>query len=313
MKGQIVIVEGLERMGKTILCEEFERCGYIYFKDFHRVKVNKLSDMQNRLDVTLTFLQNMYESGLKVVVDRFHISEYAYGKVLRNEYAENIKYVDNALSKMNTKLVLCDTCEEYKQYEKHAFIKYNNKQFDDLRNTFNYFFVKSEINDKYEYNFLKESAFGFVNIIDRLNFKYDFYLASPFFNKEQIEREENIKQTLRLEGYTVYSPRENGVLTPDATSEVRTKIFNENCEAIQNSCRVLAITDGKDIGTIWEAGYAYGIGKEIVYYAETLNGNPFNVMLGKSGIGVYTDYRKFNDACIERNFTNSNEKELNVQ
>ena len=126
-------------------------------------------------------------------------------------------------------------------------------------------------------------------------------------------REEAVKNALRYEGYTVYSPRENGILTPDATDEVRTKIFKENCEAIQKSHRILAITDEKDIGTIWEAGYAYGIGKEIVYYAETLGDNPFNVMLGKSGIGIFTKYNDLVEAAAAGIFFNKNEKGLNVQ
>ena len=75
----------------------------------------------------------------------------------------------------------------------------------------------------------------------------------------------------------------------------------------------MAITDEKDIGTIWEAGYAYGIGKEIVYYAETLGDNPFNVMLGKSGIGIFTKYNDFVEATAADMFFNKNEKGLNVQ
>ena len=75
----------------------------------------------------------------------------------------------------------------------------------------------------------------------------------------------------------------------------------------------MAITDEKDIGTIWEAGYAYGIGKEIVYYAETLGNNPFNVMLGKSGIGIFTNHNDLIEASKTGSFFNKNEKGLNVQ
>ena len=50
---------------------------------------------------------------------------------------------------------------------------------------------------------------------------------------------------------------------------------------------VFAVTDGKDMGTIWEAGYAYGIDKPVLYYAETLGNNQFNLMLAESGKDVF--------------------------
>ena len=316
MKGLIVVVEGLERTGKTTLCKEFEKRGFVYFKDFNRINYHDVTSLEGRLDTTLTFLQNLSENGVNVVVDRLHLSEYSYGNVLRKAEwaARNIDYIDNAISKLNSVLILCksDYDEEYK---KRMLLKYTSNQVDDLSNKFEYYFDKSEIKNKFEYEFYKYDVSKYVNyIFEQINYyEYDFYLASPFFKDTQIQREEAVKNALRNEGYTVYSPRENGVLTPDATDEVRTKIFKENCEAIQKSHRILAITDEKDIGTIWEAGYAYGIGKEVVYYAETLGDNPFNVMLGKSGIGIFTKYNDLVEAAKTGSFFNKNEKGLNVQ
>lgn len=314
MKGLIVVVEGLERTGKTTLCKEFEKRGFVYFKDFNRINYHDVTSLEGRLDTTLTFLQNLSENGVNVVVDRLHISEYSYGKTFRKMSAKNIDYIDNAISKLNSVLILCksDNDEEYKN---RMLLKYTDKQIEELSNRFEYYFDKSEIKNKFVYEFPQFGVFGYVNyIFEQVNYyEYDFYLASPFFKDSQIQREEAIKNALRNEEYTVYSPRENGILTPDATDEVRTKIFKENCEAIQKSHRILAITDEKDIGTIWEAGYAYGLGKEVVYYAETLGNNPFNVMLGKSGIGIFTEYSDLVDAAKNGFFKNKNEKGLNVQ
>lgn len=314
MKGLIVVVEGLERTGKTTLCKEFERRGFVYFKDYNRINKHLCAGMESRLDTTLTFLQNLSENGVNVVVDRLHISEYAYGKIFRKGYSANVDYIDNAISKLNSVLILCkfDNDEEY---ENRMLLKYTPEQVKKLSEEFEYYFDKSEIKNKFEYEFVKYDVSKYVNyIFEQINYyEYDFYLASPFFKDSQIQREEAVKNLLRNEGYTVYSPRENGVLTPDATDEVRTKIFKENCEAIQKSHRIFAITDEKDIGTIWEAGYAYGIGKEIVYYAGTLGNDPFNVMLGKSGIGIFTKYKDLVEAASTNMFNNKNEKGLNVQ
>lgn len=116
---------------------------------------------------------------------------------------------------------------------------------------------------------------------------YKVYLASPFFKPEQIERIEFIENTLEENGYTVFSPRKEFVVKPDATSEDRKKGFQGNCNAIDNCDFVIAVTDGKDMGTIWEAGYAYSSGIPILYFAETLGNNDFNLMLAESGeLGV---------------------------
>ena len=314
MKGLIVVVEGLERTGKTTLCKEFEKRGFVYFKDFNRINKHICLGMESRLDTTLTFLQNLSENGVNVVVDRLHISEYAYGKIFRKGYSANVDYIDNAISKLNSVLILCKSDND-EEYENRMLLKYTPEQVKKLSEEFEYYFDKSEIKNKFEYDFVQYDVSKYVNyIFEQIKYyEYDFYLASPFFKDTQIQREEAVKNLLRNEGYTVYSPRENGILTPDATDQVRTKIFKENCEAIQKSHRILAITDEKDIGTIWEAGYAYGIGKEVVYYAETLGDNPFNVMLGKSGIGIFTKYKDLVEAAKTGSFFNKNEKGLNVQ
>ena len=314
MKGLIVVVEGLERTGKTTLCKEFEKRGFVYFKDFNRINKHICLGMESRLDTTLTFLQNLSENGVNVVVDRLHLSEYSYGKIFRKGYSMNVDYIDNAISKLNSVLIYCKD-NDFEEYKNRMLLKYTDKQVDELSNKFEYYFDKSEIKNKFEYEFSKYDVSKYVNyIFEQINYyEYDFYLASPFFKDSQIRREDEVKNILRYNGYAVYSPRENGVLTPDATDEVRTKIFKENCEAIQKSHRILAITDEKDIGTIWEAGYAYGIGKEIVYYAETLGNNPFNVMLGKSGIGIFTNHNDLIEAAKSGLFFNKNEKGLNVQ
>lgn len=125
--------------------------------------------------------------------------------------------------------------------------------------------------------------------------KNKVYFASPFFTPEQVEREERLKNKLRALGYEVWSPKENFVCPPNANSETRAKTFKGNVKAILESDIVFAVTDGKDVGTIWEAGFAFAISliaefPKIVYYCETLNGGQFNLMLAESGNVVITDF-----------------------
>ena len=140
------------------------------------------------------------------------------------------------------------------------------------------------------------------------NKKYDFYLASPFFNEKQVERMEIVLSILRINGNFVFAPYENSVVENQnlQNPEYRKRIFTKNIEAIKASRMVLAITNDKDMGTLFEAGYAYGLGIPVVYFAEDLDG-PFNLMLSESGIGVYTDWAKFIKAAQTGCFTDKAE------
>ncbi len=301
----IVILEGLERTGKTTLAKIFEEKGFINFKDHNHLRNFSVENIAERLDSTLSTLIALDKKGINIVLDRFHISEYIYSTLNRgNNFSlfDHIWYIDEVLSHLDTKLIYLtrEVDEQYlEDYPKHT----NGFTIGGLQKEFEYRVDKSYIEDKEVYDLSQwENEEDIVNEIISSIKKYDFYLASPFFNEDQIEREERIKSMLRTYGYKVYSPREHGVVGNLSDSVAVQETFNSNVEAINNSKKVLAITDRKDMGTIWEAGYAYGKGIPIVYYAETLGDNPFNIMLSESGIGIYTDQKKFEDACKMNRF-----------
>lgn len=127
---------------------------------------------------------------------------------------------------------------------------------------------------------------------------YKVYLASPWFNNTQAEREERVKNKLRELGFNVWSPKENSNLSPIESQELREKIFSDNLREMDNCDIIFVITDEKDMGTIWEAGYVYGTRKTlknqepiIVYYCETLGDGMFNLMLAQSGDIVITNFK----------------------
>lgn len=127
------------------------------------------------------------------------------------------------------------------------------------------------------------------------------YLASPFFNPEQIERIEYIEKLLEKIGFEVYSPRKDCSykLTPTSSNEEREAVFADNIRHIEHSDLVLAVTDGKDMGTIFEAGYAYGVDVPILYFAETLGTNLFNLMLAESALlGTYTSREQLEEILV---------------
>ncbi|MEE1303197.1 MAG: nucleoside 2-deoxyribosyltransferase [Bacteroidales bacterium] len=126
------------------------------------------------------------------------------------------------------------------------------------------------------------------------------YFASPWFNPDQAERENRVKNKLRELGFNVWSPKDNCVCSPIADEEMRKNVFSDNVYNIETSDIIFAITDGKDMGTIWEAGFACGINYmlipnshpiKVIYYCETLGPNgQFNLMLAQSGDIVVTKF-----------------------
>lgn len=306
----IVILEGLERTGKSTIAEILEtKYNFVSFKDHNHLMEMDSSSIANRLDATLSMITALDKLNIDVVLDRFHISELIYGTYYRGYSRANfqhIKYIDEVLSHLNTKLVLLERTVDEK-YEEVFPRNRNAEIITAMQKDFRYEVDKSYIENKVTYNTSETSFYDIAEDIVNTSKKYDFYLASPFFNDEQIKREESIKKTLRGYGFSVYAPREHGIVGSLASQEAVTSTFNSNVEAINNSRMVLAITDGKDMGTIWEAGYAYGNNIPIVYYAETLGNNPFNIMLSESGVGIFKDYTSFCKACNSNDFYHKEE------
>lgn len=66
----------------------------------------------------------------------------------------------------------------------------------------------------------------------------DVYLAAPFFNPVQVLVVNTITIVLQKTGTSYFSPYENAVCAPDASQEVREKVYNENLMGI-DACKFL--------------------------------------------------------------------------
>lgn len=113
--------------------------------------------------------------------------------------------------------------------------------------------------------------------------KKKIYFAGPFFNPEQIEEHSRIYDIIK-DDYDVFNPKLAGIVDTSDSADRMVNILLGNINALNECQLVVAITDRKDIGTIWETGYAYACKKPIIYYCETLGNNPFNLMLAKTGL-----------------------------
>ena len=130
------------------------------------------------------------------------------------------------------------------------------------------------------------------------------YLASGWFNPTQAAELDRLEEIFdnRASFFNLASPRRIFVCPPGAPKEVQDETFYGNLRHIQQSDFLLVNTRDKDIGTIWEAGYAHAYGKPIVYFCAGLpEGAKFNLMLARSGIKVCTSFEQLED-YLDRSF-----------
>lgn len=93
------------------------------------------------------------------------------------------------------------------------------------------------------------------------------YIASPFFNKEQLHFVRRIEDTLDAFERDFFSPRMEGVIKDMTADEKKLRmreIFDSNIQHILDSDIVVAVIDDRDPGTMFEIGYANALGIPII-------------------------------------------------
>lgn len=92
------------------------------------------------------------------------------------------------------------------------------------------------------------------------------YLASPFFNEEELSNVQKAEQILRKRGFTVFSPRENEVRGVPFTPAWSLETFRNDRRFIDWADAVVMLYYGaySDSGTAWECGYAYATHKPVI-------------------------------------------------
>lgn len=106
----IVIVEGIDRVGKTTLCNKIHDLhGLPVFKHSNESFDYSKMDNDNETDKMLQLIELASITKSDVIFDRFHISDMVYGQLERNyEYnkaKENFKKIDGRLSKEDSILI----------------------------------------------------------------------------------------------------------------------------------------------------------------------------------------------------------------
>ena len=94
------------------------------------------------------------------------------------------------------------------------------------------------------------------------------YLASPFFNDEELKYYRRAVEKLRLSGYDVFVPQEHAIegAWEMSNEEWADKVYGMDVCALNNCDTVIVLDFGlySDSGTAWEAGWALASGKRVV-------------------------------------------------
>lgn len=109
------------------------------------------------------------------------------------------------------------------------------------------------------------------------------YLAGPFFTLGQLWVVEQARNCLRDMGLSVFSPYHD--VGPGPAEEV----VPDDIDGIRDCDLMLAIVDGKDVGTVFEVGYAHRDGKPAVVYVENEQAEDLKMMVG-TGCFIRNDF-----------------------
>ena len=93
------------------------------------------------------------------------------------------------------------------------------------------------------------------------------YLASPFFNDNELEYYQKALTILRNKNLQVYAPLENEITRGNKSREEWAReTFVKDANAICDSKAVVLLYYGaySDSGTAWECGYAFAVGAPVI-------------------------------------------------
>lgn len=159
----IIIVEGIDRVGKSTLCEmlskEFNIPVYKHIGDFEYFKMNN----DNETDKFLQILQICKLTDSDIIFDRFHLTDNVYGIIERyyniTRANKNFTIVDDFISEMqDVFLIYVLPINIEKSSEEHG------KDLTIYNDILYRLFKKSKIKNKYRvtYNTMQE-VINFIN------------------------------------------------------------------------------------------------------------------------------------------------------
>lgn len=120
----VIIIEGIDRVGKTTLCKRLsETLNIPIYKHVGEFKYSKM-DNENETDKMLQIIEICKLSNSFIIFDRFHLTDFVYG-VLEREYdshkAENNKNeIEEKLNEIGAILIVVNPTSIVKSSKEHG-------------------------------------------------------------------------------------------------------------------------------------------------------------------------------------------------
>ena len=121
----IIIVEGIDRVGKTTLCNKLSaELNMPIYKHSQKIMDYSMMDNLNETDKMLQLLDICELTNANIIFDRFHFSDYVYGILERGYYtkiaSENLYILDDKLFDMNAIIVYMHPTDIKMSSEQHG-------------------------------------------------------------------------------------------------------------------------------------------------------------------------------------------------
>lgn len=305
VKELLILIEGIDRVGKSTLAKKLNEKiegSILLDRSFDDAILGSEEYNQSNTNAREFELINFYESLMRankdavLIVDRFHLSTCLFETIDRKNFDSigTMIEIDSYLSGRDDiylievfpeDIELSSTLHgsDLKDYDKYMMMLFGITTISNVIAT-----SWNGINNRFD------------EIVKMLFSKdeYDFYIAGPFFNEKQIDVIKGIENAIENAGMTYFSPRLTGVVDSESSDATMEEIFAHDLEAIDRARCIIAVTDGKDMGTLFECGYAFATCVPIIYVALELNGK-FNLMLAKSARQVLTSFDEINESLAE--------------
>lgn len=122
----IIIVEGIDRVGKTTLCNKLEK-SIRGFKTYKRAEsdfdFSKMDNM-NETDKIIQMLEIYSMNPGYIIFDRLHFTDFVYGMLERNyDYGEakiNLEKIEDKLLELDTNLILVQPIDIKESSKQHG-------------------------------------------------------------------------------------------------------------------------------------------------------------------------------------------------
>lgn len=126
----IFVVEGIDKVGKTILCNKLsEKTGIPVFKEDVNFKhwierFDKGAVREILVEKMLSILRVLKLTGSNMIFDRFHLSEYVYGFIERfadlDGLDSELRIIDDMLLEMDARIIVMHPLDIERSSEEHG-------------------------------------------------------------------------------------------------------------------------------------------------------------------------------------------------